>query len=434
MKNKIVIYTCITGGYDTFNFPLKKKEPEIDYIVFTDDANFSCDGWEIHRIPEELFGLSKVKQARMVKICSHRYLPEYDVSIWFDAAIRPVKQISLFLKKYDLNKHSIYMYKHWIRDCLYDEMEEVVKSGFDTGNICRPQINRYMKEGFPRHFGLAATGLILRKHNDEKCKLLMNKWASEMLSGSHRDQLSFTYCVWKLGIDIGWMNTDAFSEKNNDFSYFKKMNFNNYHLKNQNFKEFDDQIDFKQKDNIDMIIQKYEQKCREKSDINEHLPTLFKYASKCENVIEFGVRNVTSSWAFANAHPKQLICVDIKEFPEVKEFLKICHDENQPVEFVLGDTLKIDIPETDMLFIDTLHNYDQLKQELARHHSKVRKYILFHDIVSFGHKDETNPNGKGLVPAINEFVDEHENEWKWKEIFTNNNGLGVIERIGWNSP
>ena len=177
------------------------------------------------------------------------------------------------------------------------------------------------------------------------------------------------------------------------------------------------------------IKEKYNEKCKEVSDINEHLPTLFRYALKCNSIIEFGVRRVVSSWGLANAHPKSLICIDIVKFPQVDEFLKICKFENQPVEFILGDTLRINIPETDMLFIDTLHNYNQLKQELARHYLKVKKYILFHDIVSFGHKDETNKNGKELVPAINEFIAEHENEWKWKEVFTNNNGFGIIEKI-----
>ena len=177
------------------------------------------------------------------------------------------------------------------------------------------------------------------------------------------------------------------------------------------------------------VSEKYEQYCRITSDINEHLPTLYKYAKECETVTEFGVRWVVSSWALANAHPLKLICVDINKSPQVNEFIEICNNENQYVKFVLGNTLEIEIEQTDMLFIDTLHNYDQLKKELERHASKVNKYILFHDIVSFGNKDETNSNGKGLMLAIEEFLSEHKNEWKWKEIYKNNNGLGIIERI-----
>ena len=41
-----------------------------------------------------------------------------------------------------------------------------------------------------------------------------------------------------------------------------------------------------------------------KSDINEHLGVLSKYASKCESVFETGVRGVVSSWALLHGLSK----------------------------------------------------------------------------------------------------------------------------------
>jgi hypothetical protein len=51
--------------------------------------------------------------------------------------------------------------------------------------------------------------------------------------------------------------------------------------------------------------------------------------------------------------------------------------------FNIGNTLEVDIDETDMLFIDTLHNGDQLEKELERSASKVKKFIAFHDTTTF---------------------------------------------------
>jgi hypothetical protein len=45
---------------------------------------------------------------------------------------------------------------------------------------------------------------------------------------------------------------------------------------------------------------KYSQLCNTPSDINEHLPCLKEYASKCESVFETGVRGCVSSWAFVD--------------------------------------------------------------------------------------------------------------------------------------
>jgi hypothetical protein len=49
---------------------------------------------------------------------------------------------------------------------------------------------------------------------------------------------------------------------------------------------------------MEKIINKYNILCKKNSDINEHLPTLYKYASECESIIELGVRGVISTYAF----------------------------------------------------------------------------------------------------------------------------------------
>ena len=68
---------------------------------------------------------------------------------------------------------------------------------------------------------------------------------------------------------------------------------------------------------MSLINEEYERLCGRTSDINEHLPTLYKYASECESVFETGVREVVSSWALAkglidnNKPTKNLILNDI---------------------------------------------------------------------------------------------------------------------------
>jgi len=86
--------------------------------------------------------------------------------------------------------------------------------------------------------------------------------------------------------------------------------------------------------------------------------------------------------------------------------------------FYEASTLEIEIPEVDMLFIDTDHTYEQLKGELARHGNKVKKYLVFHDTVSC----ETE-----LMPAIEEFMKANK-KWKIKEHYKFNNGVLVLER------
>jgi len=49
---------------------------------------------------------------------------------------------------------------------------------------------------------------------------------------------------------------------------------------------------------MEFIKNKYNTLCNETSDINEHLPILFKYASEYESIIEVVLKGCVSSWAF----------------------------------------------------------------------------------------------------------------------------------------
>ena len=187
------------------------------------------------------------------------------------------------------------------------------------------------------------------------------------------------------------------------------------------------------------------------SDINEHLPTLLRYAQECDHITEMGVRWVVSTYAFVVASPKKIISVDIVDPRKLTEssshwvqhrcgerlsdIIKHCTNNKIDFNFILGDTTKIEIEETDLLFIDTLHEYNQLKTELSLHANKSRKYIIFHDTESFRFREERNPDicGKnekdkiGIWPAILEFLSENP-QWEIHEIFTNCNGLTILKR------
>jgi len=172
----------------------------------------------------------------------------------------------------------------------------------------------------------------------------------------------------------------------------------------------------------------YNQAADTPSDINEHLPTLRRFAEQCEHVTEMGVRGVVSSWAMAIAKPKYIRLYDINNNQNIENYVNLVASHGIDVKFIQNDTTKCEIDDTDMLFIDTLHNYHQLKKELELHGNKVKKFLLFHDTVTFGHRDESGFGGIGLVPAIQEFCQLFP-EWKLLEHYTNNNGLTILAKV-----
>lgn len=199
----------------------------------------------------------------------------------------------------------------------------------------------------------------------------------------------------------------------------------------------------------DILQTKFIEKANTPSDINEHLPVLFKYARECNHITECGVRTVVSSYAFAmglrGKLPNKLIQVDLDWHPNLDIFKNECTAEGLNVTFYKQSDLECPMEPTELLFIDTWHIYGHLIRELERWHSSVSKYIIMHDttvdewngeslrcgmnideqVISSGYPREEIT--KGLWPAVEEFLENHP-EWKIKERFTNNNGLTILER------
>jgi len=194
---------------------------------------------------------------------------------------------------------------------------------------------------------------------------------------------------------------------------------------------------------MEKILHKYEQLRNTPSDINEHLPTLKKYAEECDTIVEMGVRNIVSTWAFLSAKPKKLISLDLYNPSVYGGNLDEVYDATNEIEtdfsFVEGDSLTYNMNQCDLLFIDTWHDFLQLKKELNRHHKQVKKYIILHDTTTFGFKDENIYENydetrdetnlpKGLYSAVDEFLSQNR-DWVLWEKKPNNNGLTVLKKV-----
>jgi hypothetical protein len=195
--------------------------------------------------------------------------------------------------------------------------------------------------------------------------------------------------------------------------------------------------------------------CATASDINEHLPTLSKYASLCESVFETGVRGCVSSWAFAHgllrnqSNHKTLFMNDIHPC-DIGALVATNEAMNSPIEasYEWKSNLDLDLRGPyDLTFIDTWHVYGQLKRELAKFAPITRKYIIMHDTTVDEWRGETMRVGwnaeqqsvesgipvdeitRGLWPAVQEFLDANAGVWVLHERFTHNNGLTILARV-----
>lgn len=161
------------------------------------------------------------------------------------------------------------------------------------------------------------------------------------------------------------------------------------------------------------------------TDIHEHVPTLLGLAGSCSQIVEFGVNLGTSTLAFLAGGCDKLDSWDIVPSHMVPQ---IQHAAQGRWEFHHGDSKMAEIPQCDLLFIDSLHTGKQLAAELATHHHKVRDRIVMHDTETYGLVGEGNE--AGLRQPLIDFLLTHCEEWRLESHYPNNNGLTILKRIG----
>lgn len=194
--NTSVVYTSIFGRYDGLIEPIVHSD-DIDYVCFTDNPDFVSDVWQI-QVFEPYFSGDMVRSARLHKICPHRFLSQYEFSLYIDGNMR-LRQIPDVVAM--LNGKTLAMERHRKRKCLYAEAEVCKERGLDDLVIIDRQIDAYRREGFPENAGLRASYMIGRKHNARSLIPLSEKWWAHVCLYSRRDQISLPLVLGKYPIE-----------------------------------------------------------------------------------------------------------------------------------------------------------------------------------------------------------------------------------------
>jgi hypothetical protein len=202
---KLAVYTVITGGYDEIKEPIFIDD-NVDYYVITSNEISPNSVWKKIDINNlELMELSPLEQARYIKTHPHIFFSNYEYSMFIDGNVCITSSIRpLFYTMIEENK-IMAIHRHQSRDCLYHEARIVYGLGLAKYDAIKNQITKYKKDKFPRHYGLFETNIIIRKHNDENCIKIMEEWWNQIRMYTKRDQLSFTYTLWKCGYSSNYI-------------------------------------------------------------------------------------------------------------------------------------------------------------------------------------------------------------------------------------
>ena len=212
---KHVVYTVLVGAYDEIRQP-QVLDDRFDYILFSNDIKEDSVGvWQIRPISYRNDDNTRV--CRYVKTHPEELLSEYEASLWIDSNIyiRTPYVYERFIELYCSNTLVASMNHPW-RDCIYDEAFEVMYLRYEKEKIVFDWCHKIRKEGYPRYNGLYETGVMYRKHSDEKVACVDGLWWNCIDEYSKRDQLSFNYVLWKCGLDCEYFLDKSLCSRNSD--------------------------------------------------------------------------------------------------------------------------------------------------------------------------------------------------------------------------
>jgi len=212
----MLVYTAVFGGYDEIAAPRCPDIANHEWRAVTDDVRL---------IPSPYRALSRDvasdprRAAREAKI-NGIAPPHSEVVLWHGGNVQLTGRLTDLLPL--LSQTDVAVLQHPQRRCAYDEAHAVIAWGLDDPATVEAQMARYESEGYPHERGLSALFLLLRRRTPQIAEL-ERLWWSEVSNGSIRDQLSFDYCCWRLGITPaiipGGLYTGPYHERN---PYHKK--------------------------------------------------------------------------------------------------------------------------------------------------------------------------------------------------------------------
>ena len=229
---KYVIYTAMVGGYDEIMQPVVVDD-RFDYILFSNDIKEDRVGvWQVR--PIAYTNPDNTRICRYVKTHPEELLPGYDASVWMDSNIR-IMTSAVYERIVELYESGslIASINHPERDCIYDEAFIVIAWGVELEKIVIDWCHKLRKENYPKHNGLYETNVMFRAHTNEKIQAVDTMWWDCIEKYSKRDQLSFNYVLWKLGINCDYildksrnahnsLDLSLKSHKNDKTKFYKK--------------------------------------------------------------------------------------------------------------------------------------------------------------------------------------------------------------------
>lgn len=184
----------ISSVYGEYDHPIHQppQSVEADWIFVT-DKDIDAHGWQVVVEPRPHM---HPRLAAKVAKCLPWLYTDADTVIWLDGACRLLREDSLEVILLAADNRPLSQIVHPWRDCIYDEADASRGMLKYQGQPIDAQVEHYRRKGHPEHWGLWATGLIVRSDGrNQGLARAMNmdfgrRWLAEQMRWTYQDQLS----------------------------------------------------------------------------------------------------------------------------------------------------------------------------------------------------------------------------------------------------
>lgn len=212
-KRPLVVYTVHVREKEPLREPAF-VHPDADYVCYTDDPDFTSPVWKPR--PVVFYKRDPVRTAKFYKLLCHRHFLDYKASIYHDASFQLQSDPFLLIEAY-LGDADMSLHPHYLRHCLYEEIEACIQLYKDRIGLLRAQGQAYKQQGFPEDQGLYECGILMRHHN-KRVSELNEKWWEEIVRYSARDQISFPVVLSDSSVKLNLLPFDNIRH-NPDFDF-----------------------------------------------------------------------------------------------------------------------------------------------------------------------------------------------------------------------
>lgn len=192
--NRKLIYSAITNQYDHIR-PVKRV-PGFDFWLYTDQEDLKVEGWEIKPVQKSEH---PILLQREIKLNSHLYTGDYDLSIYMDGNMEIVQDPQMFLEKF--YNGGFMSCTHPKRHSLAEEAVEVLRKRKDSPENVEKALGFAKSVGYQDDLGLFENMVLIRDKSEE-VKQLEEKWFEIYSQNSVRDQLSLPVASFMTGVEV----------------------------------------------------------------------------------------------------------------------------------------------------------------------------------------------------------------------------------------